>query len=82
MSRREVFGENLPHGPQWAAVSGGGRNMDVLAELFTTFIGLLSLSVIVFIIGMGAFFVVWFMKMSKPPADQDSQAGPGSREVR
>jgi len=55
--------------------------MDVLAELFTTFIGLLSLSVIVFIIGMGAFFVVWFMKMSKPPVGQEPQAGPGSREA-
>jgi hypothetical protein len=44
--------------------------MDVLAELFTTFIGLLSLSVIVFIIGMAVFFVVWFMRLSKPPLDE------------
>ena len=47
--------------------------MDVLAELFTTFIGLLSLSVIVFIIGMGVFFVVWFMKLSRPPVEQVSR---------
>jgi hypothetical protein len=48
--------------------------MDVLAELFTTFIGLLSLSVIVFVIGMGAFFFVWFMKLSRPPIDPTGEA--------
>lgn len=55
--------------------------MDVLAELFTTFIGLLSLSVIVFIIGMGVFFVVWFMKLSKEPLSEDMQA-PAAAEDR
>jgi hypothetical protein len=54
--------------------------MDVLTELFTTFIGLLSLSVIVFIIAMGVFFVVWFMKLSKPPVDADAKGGAGRRE--
>lgn len=51
--------------------------MDVLAELFTTFIGLLSLSVIVFIIAMGVFFVVWFMKLSKPPVDSEAPGSSG-----
>lgn len=55
--------------------------MDVLAELFTTFIGLLSLFVIFFMIGMGVFFTVWFMKKSKPPVEEASQGregGPGA----
>ena len=43
--------------------------MDIFVELFSTFTGLLSLFVIVFMLGMAVFFGVWFMKNSKPPSD-------------
>lgn len=36
--------------------------MQALRELFTSDVGLLSLAVIVFIIGMGIFFVRFFQK--------------------
>lgn len=36
--------------------------MDAWKELLTTDVGLLSLGVIVFVIGMGGWFSVWFRK--------------------
>lgn len=48
--------------------------MDILTELFSTFTGLLALFVIVFMLGMGAFFIIWFMKNSKPPQDGGDDA--------
>ena len=49
--------------------------MDIFVELFSTFTGLLSLFVIVFMLGMAVFFGVWFMKNSKPPGDGDPNDG-------
>lgn len=43
--------------------------MDILVELFSTFTGLLSLFVFLFMVGMGVFFAIWFMKNSKPTED-------------
>jgi len=42
----------------------------MLAELFTSFTGLLSLAVIVFILGMSAFFIRLFFKT---PADEQQK---------
>lgn len=36
----------------------------VLELLFGTWIGILSLSTVLFIIGMGIFFIVWFTRNS------------------
>ena len=46
--------------------------MDIFVELFSTFTGLLSLFVILFMLGMAVFFGVWFMKNSRPPEDGDT----------
>ncbi|NKI36532.1 DUF3149 domain-containing protein [Wenzhouxiangella sp. XN79A] len=56
--------------------------MDIFVELFSTFTGLLSLFVIVFMLGMAVFFGVWFMKNSRPPSDDgpnDGKAGTGPK---
>lgn len=67
--------------PYAAAHPGGNRIVDILTELFSTFTGLLSLFVIVFMLGMAVFFGVWFMKNSKPPSrggadDSTGNSGP------
>ncbi len=51
--------------------------MDIFVELFSTFTGLLSLFVIVFMLGMAVFFIVWFMKNSKPPSEGGPKDGGG-----
>jgi hypothetical protein len=51
--------------------------MDIFVELFSTFTGLLSLFVIVFMLGMAVFFGVWFMKNSKPPSEGGPENGTG-----
>jgi hypothetical protein len=43
--------------------------MDIFVELFSTFTGLLSLFVFLFMVGMAVFFGIWFMKNSKPAED-------------
>jgi hypothetical protein len=45
--------------------------MEFWLEMFSTTTGLLSLFVIVFMLGMGAFFVTWFLKKSKRPPGGD-----------
>jgi hypothetical protein len=52
------------------------RIMDIFVELFSTFTGLLSLFVILFMVGMAVFFGVWFMKNSKPPEDGSNPSEP------
>jgi hypothetical protein len=47
--------------------------MDALRELFTTDIGLLSLGVIVFVIGMGIWFSRWFNKQIEDEARDRGQ---------
>ena len=50
--------------------------MEFFVELFSTFTGLLSLFVILFMFGMAIFFGVWFMKNSKPPEDGTGSGKP------
>lgn len=56
--------------------------MELWAELLTTWIGLLSLFVIVFMIGMMAFLVTMFIRKSKNEPtetnEQDKGGVPGS----
>ena len=41
--------------------------MELWSELFSDWVGILSFLVIAFIIGMAAFFLVWFMAKSHEP---------------
>ncbi|RLK50679.1 uncharacterized protein DUF3149 [Alkalispirillum mobile] len=57
--------------------------MELWIELLTSWIGILSLSVIVFIIGMAAFFIAFFVRKSREPGDGQPDLGseriPGSQ---
>ena len=44
--------------------------MDVLADLFNDWVGILSLGVVLFVIGMAIFFILWFM--NKASSDESS----------
>lgn len=39
--------------------------MDVLADLFNDWVGILSLGVVLFVIGMAIFFILWFVNKAK-----------------
>ncbi|MGH1358866.1 MAG: DUF3149 domain-containing protein [Burkholderiaceae bacterium] len=47
--------------------------MELWAELFSDWVGVLSFFVLAFILVMGAWFTWYFVSnMSQPPADEDS----------
>ncbi len=46
--------------------------MEVFANLFSDWVGILSISVVLGVIGIAIFFLIWFMNKAKeePSADQ------------
>jgi hypothetical protein len=54
-------------------VSEGVTTMKALVDLFSTDYGLLSLASIVFMLGMGVFFLRLFLNKMDPPSDSGNQ---------
>jgi hypothetical protein len=49
--------------------------MRILSDLFSTDVGLMSIGGIIFMLGMGVFFVRYFMKHMKEDGDAAAAAG-------